>query len=90
MKASSQTQNTNTHPINLTNSILQALSGSDEDEDEDEDEDSSVLPIIMPNTSPHQSEALQRRKRLRRILDSAIALIDEDDFDPIESSTTYQ
>jgi hypothetical protein len=81
MKSSSQTQSTSTHPTNLTSSILQALSGIDEDEN------SPVLPIIMTNTSP-ESDALQQRRRLRRILDSAIALIDSDDFDPIESSTT--
>jgi hypothetical protein len=82
MKSSPQTQSTSTHPTNLTNSILQALSSSDEDED------SPVIPTItLTNTSP-ESEALQKRRRLRRILDSAIALIDSDDVDFIESFTT--
>jgi hypothetical protein len=77
MKSPSQTQSTSTHPTNLTSSILQALPTSNVD--------SSAFPITPKNTS------VQERRRLRaRILESAIALIDSDDFDSIESFTTHQ
>jgi hypothetical protein len=78
MKSPSDAQNTSTNPTNLNNSILQALSSSNV-------VDTSVLPITM---TPHESAAV-RRRRLRMILDSAIALIDSDDFDPIDSSMAH-
>jgi hypothetical protein len=42
----------------------------------------------MANTSSPESEAV-RRRRLREILDFALAVIDSDDFDLNESSTTH-
>lgn len=79
MKSPSQTQNTNNiHPITLSNSLLQSLSSNAE---------SPVLPRTMTNTSP-ESEALQRRLRLRMILESAISLLDFDDFNTHDFSPT--
>jgi hypothetical protein len=83
MKSPSQTQNTSTNPTTLTSSSLQALAGSNGGDPPD-------FPINMTNTASPESEAVHRRRRLRMILNSAIALLDDDDFDPIESPTTHQ
>jgi hypothetical protein len=84
MKSPSQTQsiNTSTHPITLSNSFLQALPSSNVE--------SLVFPTTMTNTTPPESEAVQQRIRLHMILDSAIAVIDDEDLCPTESSTTHQ
>jgi hypothetical protein len=81
MKSPSQTQSTsNTNPATLSNSMLQALYSNAE---------FPVLPTsTMTNTSPES--AAVKRKRLSRILDSAIAIIDGDDLNPIKASTTHQ
>lgn len=82
MKSPSQTQSSNTgiHPITLSNSILQSVISSDVE--------SPVFPIAMMDTSP-ESEAVQRRKRVRSILDFAVELIDDgSDFDPIMKAST--
>jgi hypothetical protein len=62
--------NTNTNPATLRNSLLQAWS---------RDAISPVFPITRTNPSP-ESRAVQREKLLV-ILDAAIALVDDDDFD---------
>jgi hypothetical protein len=88
MKSPSQTQSTTStgtsiYPITLSNSIHEALSGNTLE--------SSVFPpiTIMTSTSPESETVHQRRRRLRMILDSAMAIIDGgEDFDPVESSTT--
>jgi hypothetical protein len=85
MKSPSQTQSDTTHPpaVSMLDSILHALSSSNAE--------LPVLPITMTNTSPESEEAVQQRRRFRAmILASAIALINDDDFGPIESSTTHQ
>jgi hypothetical protein len=86
MKSPSQSQSPTTTPTTLINSInLQALSNSDGGDD------SPMLPINMTNDTSSESKAVQRRRRLRMILTSAIALLDGDDFVPMESSTAmYQ
>jgi hypothetical protein len=83
MKTPSQTQSTTTSPTFLANSILGTLSSSNGGND------SLVFPITMTNASS-ESEALQKRRKLRMILTSAIALLDGDDFDPIELPTMHQ
>jgi hypothetical protein len=82
MKSPSQTQSTsNTNPATLSNSMLKAFYSNAEFP--------AILPTsTMTNTSP-ESAAVQR-KRLSRILDSAIAIIDGDDLNPIKTSTTHQ
>jgi hypothetical protein len=80
MKSPSDAQNTSTNPSPLTNSILQAFSSSNV-------VDTSALPITMTQTSPESAEV--RRRRLHMILDAAIALIDSDEFDPIDSSMAH-
>jgi hypothetical protein len=65
----------------LSNSILlRALSGSNVE--------SPVSPITMTNTSP-ESEAVQRRRRLRVIVASAIAVLDGHEFDPIDPMESF-
>jgi hypothetical protein len=81
-KSPPETQSPSSNPTTLTSSILQALSRSNVD--------SPVSPITMTNTTSPESDAVQKRKRLRMILTSAIALADSDDFDPTELSTTHQ
>jgi hypothetical protein len=78
MKFSSDAQNTITNPPTLSNSTLQALLSGNL-------VDTLVLPVTMTQTSPESAEV--RRERLRMIIDSAIAMIDSGDFDPIKSST---
>jgi hypothetical protein len=52
--------------------------------------DSPVLPSTMTNTSP-ELEAVGQKRLLRKILASAIALLDFDDFNPTtKASTTHQ
>jgi hypothetical protein len=82
MKSSSpsQTESTDVPPTTLSDIMLQALS-SDE-------ESPVVLQIAMTNTSP-ESKAIQERRLLLTILDFATELLDSDDFDAIESSTTH-
>jgi hypothetical protein len=72
MKSPSPAQNTNTSPLTLRNSLLQAWSRNAAV--------TPVFPLIMTTTSSPESEAVQREKLLM-ILDAAIALVDEDDFD---------
>jgi hypothetical protein len=73
MKSPSQTQSTSIHPETLSNSsMLLALAGN---------ADPPVLPGTMTNTSP-ESEAVRKRRTLRMIVDSAIALLDFEDFHP--------
>jgi hypothetical protein len=88
MKSPSQTQSTSNdtsiYPLTVSNSIREALSGNTLE--------SPVFPpiTVMTETTP-QSETVERRRRLRMILDSAIAIVDGgDDLDPMESSTTKQ
>jgi hypothetical protein len=72
MKSPSQTQRTSIHPTTLSSSVLQALASNAE---------APVLPGTMTNTSS-ESEAVQKRRLLRMIVDSAIALLDFEDFHP--------
>jgi hypothetical protein len=89
MKSPSNTPNTSdnnlTNPTTLSNSIrLAALSNSNVVDTP------SVLPTSTRTiTSSPESEAVQR-ERLRVFLDFAIAVIDSDDLDPIESSSKHQ
>lgn len=84
MESTSQTQGISIQPITLSNSLRQTLLSNSE---------SPVLPRMMTNTSS-ETDALQRRRRLRLILESAIAILDFDDFDDfnptINASTTHQ
>jgi hypothetical protein len=74
MKPASQKQGNSILPITLRNSMLQAPSNIAE---------SPVLPGPMTNTSPEaEAEAVQRRRRLRMILTSVIAVIDGEDVNP--------
>jgi hypothetical protein len=53
--------------------------------------ESLAFPFTVTNTSPESEEAVQQRRRLRKmIIDSAMAVLSGDDFDPIESPTTHQ
>jgi hypothetical protein len=92
MKSPSDTQNTSsnylTKPTTLSNSIrLAALSNSNVVDT------TSVPPTTSGTrtntTSSPESEAI-RRERVRAILDFAMALIDSDDFDVIDSSNSHQ
>jgi hypothetical protein len=80
-KSPSQAQST---AATLSNSMLQSVSNN---------MDSPAFPTLMTNTSP-ESQAKKNRQRLRMILDSAIALIDDKDddegFNPIELCTMIQ
>jgi hypothetical protein len=84
MKSPSDAQNTSgntfTNLTTLSNSTLQAALSSSNVMDTNSNR-------TMPNTSPPTSEAV-RRERLRVILDFATAVIDSDDLDLEESSTT--
>jgi hypothetical protein len=81
MKSQLQTQSTSFHPATSSNSLLEAFS---------RDAVSPVLPSAKTNTAT-ESEAFQQRKTfLRMILATAIAVLDNDDFDPIDASTTHQ
>jgi hypothetical protein len=82
MKSPSQTRTTTTNPLTLTSSILPELLSINAE--------SPVLDIARTNPSS-QSEAVEQRKRLRMILESAIAVLDgADDFDAsMDSSTTH-
>jgi hypothetical protein len=83
MNSTSQTEGTSIQPITLSNSLrLMLLSNS---------ESSVVLPRMMTNTSSSESNPVERRRRLRLILESAIAILDFDDFNPtLNVSTTHQ
>ncbi len=76
MKPPSPTENTstntNTNPMTLRDSLLQAWSRNSAV--------APVAPLTVTNTSSPESEAVQREKLLQ-ILDAAIALIDDDNFD---------
>jgi hypothetical protein len=80
-QSQSQTQSTSTPPVTLSDILMQqALSSNAE---------SPVLPSTTTKISP-ESKAAERRKRLLMILDLATDLIESEDFDAIESSTTHQ
>jgi hypothetical protein len=73
MKSPAPTQNTSSSPMTLRDSLLQAWSRNAAV--------APVSPFTMPNTpTTPESEAVQREKLLL-ILDAAIALVDDDDFD---------
>jgi hypothetical protein len=82
MKSTSQSQRQSTiiPPLTLNDIMQQALSSNAE---------SPLLPITMTKTSP-ESNAAERRRRLRMILDFATDLIESEDFDAVDSSTTHQ
>jgi hypothetical protein len=84
MKSPSQTQNASIRPITLSNSMLQAALSR------------KALAPVLPtstmattSTSP-ESEALQRRRSLLMIIDSAFAILEGDAFKPSRASTTHQ
>jgi hypothetical protein len=85
MKSPSDTQNTFTYRTPLSNSMLQAVLSSCSNVVDN----TSALPTstITNTTSSPESKAV-RRERLRGILDLALAVIESDDFDFIESSST--
>lgn len=60
--------------------MVQALSSNEE---------SPVLQITMTNTSPG-SQTVQQLRRLLTILDFVTELIEIEDFDAIESSSTHE
>jgi hypothetical protein len=84
MTSSSQsTQSNSIYPITLSNScMLQALSNNTE---------SPFPPTTVTNTcSPAAAESeAARRERVTMILTSAIALIDGNDFHPIDRSAMH-
>jgi hypothetical protein len=76
----SQPQSTNIPPTTLGDIMVQALSSNEE---------SPVLQITMTNTSPG-SQTVQQLRRLLTILDFVTELIEIEDFDAIESSSTHE
>jgi hypothetical protein len=68
------------HAITLNNSLLQAMSNTPNN--------SQALSVpVPPTTSPESEEA--QRKRLVEILEFAIAMIDDFDFDPNRPSESH-
>jgi hypothetical protein len=78
MKSPSPTQNSYTSPMTLRGSLLQAWSRNAAV--------TPVSPFTMTNAPSPESEVVQR-ERLLLILDAAIALVDDNnfDFDPDET-----
>jgi hypothetical protein len=82
-QSNSNSNSNSTYPTTLSNSILEALSSSSVE--------SLAFRINATNTSPATEETVQECTRFRNmILESAMALLSGDDFDPIESPTTHQ
>jgi hypothetical protein len=84
MKSPAQTQSTTaTNPLTLRNSILPESFSSHVE---------CPVPPITRTNNYSESEAVQQRRSLRMILNSAIALLDgADDVDPsMDSSTTHK
>jgi hypothetical protein len=75
MKSSPQAQSTGIYTASFSNSIPQSVSIN-------ADSQAAFPTTTTTNTSP-ESQAV-KRQRLRMIIESAITLIDDDDFNPDE------
>jgi hypothetical protein len=75
MKSSPQAQSTGIYTASFSNSIPQSVSINADSQ--------AAFPTTTTNTSSPKSQAV-KRQRLRMIIESAITLIDDDDFNPDE------
>jgi hypothetical protein len=75
MKSPSQAQSTGIYTASFSNSIPQSVSINADSQ--------AAFPTTTTNTSSPESQAV-KRQRLRMIIESAITLIDDDDFNPDE------